>query len=187
MSTRLLAFVGVGYTCIRTGSYCEFSDASKLICIVLTKSVTKHISKNTDTYFRATCYSAVCRNCVCVLVYCATGLKSRTNKALYFILKGQNIFFFFVGLSKTSVTQEMCVLNPQNKKVRLLALTDENSFHLDSMGRVLYLGVTLWRKHSGPVRTSVTFHRSTFLTWPTYDEPKVWFMHCSYQVKYNGE
>jgi len=34
--------------------------------------------------------------------------------------------------------------------------------------RSLISGQILWRKHSGPVRTSVTFQRSTFLTWPAY-------------------
>ena len=45
----LLAFVGVGYTCIITGSHCEFSNVLKLIFILLFTLVTKHICRNTDT------------------------------------------------------------------------------------------------------------------------------------------
>ena len=68
----LLAFVGVGYMCVVTRSQHEFSNAFKLICIMLITLLTKHICTNTDTCVRATCCCAVRRRCV--IVQCPEGV-----------------------------------------------------------------------------------------------------------------
>ena len=86
----LLVFVGVGSTCVMTGSYCVISKAFWINLHCVNQIGNLHICKSTDTCAWEPCCCAVC-SMQCVPVYCAPAGKFRRKKPMYFILKGQKI------------------------------------------------------------------------------------------------